>query len=59
MHSRRVMDVASLVREALTIVKEAQKDSYAEHDVRLESVETLLYAALEELDEIWFNQEGQ
>ena len=52
MHSRRVMDVKSLVREALTIIQEAQKASYADQDVRLQSVETLLYAAIEGLDEI-------
>ena len=46
------MDVKTLVRDALTIVNEAQEASYAETDVRLYSVETLLLAALEGLEEI-------
>ena len=47
-----VMDVKTLVRDALTIVNEAQEASYAETDVRVYSVETLLLAALEGLEEI-------
>lgn len=52
MHSRRVMDVKSLVRDALTILNEAQEAAYAETDTRLNSIEILLLAAMEGLDEI-------
>jgi len=46
------MDVKSLVRDALTILNEAQEAAYAETDTRLNSIEILLLAAMEGLDEI-------
>lgn len=51
MHSRRVMDVKPLLRDAIQIIKEVQDASYAEFYVSLNNVETLLWTVLEEVDE--------
>lgn len=51
MHSRRVMDVKPLLRDAIRMIKDAQDASYAEFDVRLNNIETLLWTVLEEVDE--------
>lgn len=60
MHSRRVMDVKPLLRDAIRMIKDAQDASYAEFDVRLNNIETLLWTVLEEVDEkerrSWGNQ---
>ena len=52
MHSRRVMDVKPLLRDAIRMIKDAQDASYAEFDVRLNNIETLLWTVLEEVDEL-------
>ena len=52
MHSRMDMEVENLLREAMTMLKEAQDVSYAETDLRLKNIETLLWAVLEEISDL-------
>ena len=52
MYSRMVMEVEILLREAMTMLNEAQDVSYAETDLRLKNIETLLWAVLEEISDL-------
>tara|TARA_B100001540_G_C15666431_1_gene577997 strand:+ start:130 stop:321 length:192 start_codon:yes stop_codon:yes gene_type:complete len=47
-----VMEVETLLREAMTMLNEAQDVSYAETDLRLKNIETLLWAVLEEISDL-------